>query len=490
MDPELWNKIVAFLPSTDGVWAIFFIGIPIAIITVRWVRRFINTPTRLPRWNKLLKWVWLIAFIGIAKILPLRSTLFLDWYLLTVYLAVTATLILVRTYRPARTVLVAEAPLIICFISDIILNSGKTPLIGEYDSTSSFVWAIIWLFAFVIIARRQKKSLEEEQRRQAAEDEHNRRIEAQKAELERLVAERTAELSRQKEELIQTLDNLKTTQDRLVQKEKMASLGELTAGIAHEIQNPLNFVTNFSEVSTELLDELREGPFQKLPDAEREYAEEIMADLTQNIQKITHHGKRADSIVKGMLQHSRVSSGERQPTDINALADEYLRLSYHGLRAKDKSFNSALVTNFDPTVGMLTIAGQDMGRVLLNMFNNAFYAVQEKKKRLAEAGETEQRSYAPEVAVSTKRYPDARTGGTVEIRVRDNGDGIPPAVLDKIYQPFFTTKPTGEGTGLGLSLSYDIITKGHGGTLAVETNPGEFTEFIITLPMPVEIAVS
>jgi signal transduction histidine kinase len=273
-------------------------------------------------------------------------------------------------------------------------------------------------------------------------------------------------LSKQKAELESTLDTLKTTQKQLVQSEKMASLGEMTAGIAHEIQNPLNFVNNFSEVSKELLDEMK----QAMEKGDTEVAKEIMNDVIQNLEKITHHGKRADGIVKGMLQHSRTSSGQKESTDINALCDEYLRLAYHGLRAKDKSFNAKFETDFDKTVGKLNVIPQDMGRVVLNLINNAFYAVSERKK-LNEPG------YEPTVSVST-----IKDGDSIKIKVSDNGTGIPQKVLDKIFQPFFTTKPTGQGTGLGLSLSYDIITKGHGGELKVETKEGEFARFIIILP--------
>ncbi|MVM29945.1 two-component sensor histidine kinase [Spirosoma sp. HMF4905] len=278
------------------------------------------------------------------------------------------------------------------------------------------------------------------------------------------------QLHEQKEALQQTLAELKTTQNQLIQSEKMASLGELTAGIAHEIQNPLNFVNNFSEVSTELVDELKEGPFQQLSDSDKEYADEILGDLTLNLQKITHHGGRASAIVKGMLEHSRTSTGERESTDLNALCDEYMRLSYHGLRAKDKTFNAELKTDFDPALGKVAVVSQDLGRVLLNLLNNAFYAVSEKKKLQPD-------NYHPSVKISTKRL-----GNQVEIRIRDNGTGIPQAVKEKIFQPFFTTKPSGAGTGLGLSLSYDIITKGHNGSLQVQSQEGEGTEFIIELP--------
>jgi signal transduction histidine kinase len=280
----------------------------------------------------------------------------------------------------------------------------------------------------------------------------------QKDTLEQLVKERTSELN-------QSLVELKATQSQLIQSEKMASLGELTAGIAHEIQNPLNFVNNFSEVSNELVDEMNE----ELDKGDLEEVKAISLDIKQNLEKINHHGKRADNIVKGMLQHSRSSSGTKEPTDINALADEYLRLAYHGLRAKDKSFNAELITDFDESIGKVNIVPQDMGRVILNLITNAFYAVNEKKQRDV--------SFKPIVTVSTKKSDEYIT-----ISVSDNGDGIPEKVKEKIFQPFFTTKPTGQGTGLGLSMSYDIVTKGHGGKLKMETTKNKGTTFIIELP--------
>jgi ligand-binding sensor domain-containing protein/signal transduction histidine kinase len=268
------------------------------------------------------------------------------------------------------------------------------------------------------------------------------------------------------EQLQKSLGDLKFTQSQLIQSEKMASLGELTAGIAHEIQNPLNFVNNFSEVNLELIDEMK----TELKQGNTSDALEITDMLGQNLEKIAYHGKRADSIVKSMLQHSSKSSGEKELVDINALVDEYLRLSYHGLRAKDKSFNAIMETHFDPAAGKINIAGQDIGRVLLNLFNNAFYAVNEKKKTAVDA-------YQPTVQVTT-----SRSASGIEIKIKDNGTGIPEKALEKIYQPFFTTKPTGEGTGLGLSLSYDIITKGHGGEMKVETEEGEGATFLISVP--------
>ena len=266
-----------------------------------------------------------------------------------------------------------------------------------------------------------------------------------------------------------TVDSLRRTQSQLIQSEKMASLGELTAGIAHEIQNPLNFVNNFSEVNAELIDEVKE----QLASGDLQSANNTFKDIKQNLEKIRLHGKRADSIVKGMLQHSQSSNGVKQSIDINALTDEYLRLAYHGLRAKDKSFNAITKTDFDNKIDKITVVPQDIGRVLLNLINNAYYTVSEKKKQ-------KQNGYEPTVTVST-----IKDNGTIKIKVKDNGNGIPPKIMDKIFQPFFTTKPTGEGTGLGLSLAYDIVTKGHEGELKVETKEGEGSEFTIQLPYKV-----
>jgi signal transduction histidine kinase len=275
------------------------------------------------------------------------------------------------------------------------------------------------------------------------------------------------EVARQTLELRDSLQELKATQAQLIHSEKMASLGELTAGIAHEIQNPLNFVNNFAEVNTELIDELE-------TEANKGNLEEVKLlakDIKENETKINHHGKRADAIVKSMLQHSRKSSGQKELTDINALCDEYLRLSYHGLRAKDKSFNAEFDTNFDTTVAPISVVPQDIGRVILNLINNAFYAVNERQKKDKDSG------YKPRVTLTTRQE-----GNQVVIEVADNGTGMPDQVKEKIFQPFFTTKPTGEGTGLGLSLSYDIVTKGHGGTMEVMTKEGEYTNFVLRIP--------
>jgi signal transduction histidine kinase len=244
----------------------------------------------------------------------------------------------------------------------------------------------------------------------------------------------------------------------------MASLGELTAGIAHEIQNPLNFVNNFSEINSELIADLK----NQIEEGNKPEILSIADNINENEKKIIFHGKRADVIVKGMLQHSRASTGLKEPIDLNRLVDEYLRISYQGVRTRDNSFNSRIETNYDQYITRINVIPQDIGRVLLNLYNNAFYAVTEKKKQHTE-------SYEPNISVST-----LKTNQGVEIRVMDNGNGIPIKILDKIFQPFFTTKPTGQGTGLGLSLSYDIV-KAHGGEIKVDTKEGEFTEFIITL---------
>ncbi len=290
-------------------------------------------------------------------------------------------------------------------------------------------------------------------------------------------------LQQQKEEIQKALNQLKSTQAQLIQSEKMASLGELTAGVAHEIQNPLNFVNNFSEINTELLVELNE----QLAIGNMQLAKELSQNIKENEEKISHHGKRADAIVKGMLQHSRSSIGLKEPTDINQLVVEYIRLTYHGLRAKDKSFNATIKTQFDPGLNKVNVVPQDIGRVILNLLSNAFYAVNERLRQAQpdkadvtlslSKGQSLSKGYEPTVCIATRNVAD-----NVEIKVIDNGNGIPEKVLDKIFQPFFTTKPTGQGTGLGLSLSYDIV-KAHGGKLTVETETGKGSAFIIHLPI-------
>lgn len=303
------------------------------------------------------------------------------------------------------------------------------------------------------------------------------RTEKEKRTVSILLEETIAELQKKSlvvkesnEALKRSLEDLRSTQAQLIQSEKMASLGELTAGIAHEIQNPLNFVNNFSEVNKELIDELLSEKSKVKSERDEELENEILKNIKANEDKIMHHGKRADAIVKGMLQHSRRSSGKKEPTDINALCDEYLRLSYHGMRVKDGSFNAEIKTDFDKSAEKINIVAQDIGRVLLNLFHNAFYAVNEKAKLSAN-------SYKPAVTVQTKKISDK-----IEIRVADNGVGIPRSIIDKIFQPFFTTKSTGQGTGLGLSLSYDII-KAHRGEMNVTSKEGEGSEFAVQLPI-------
>jgi two-component system, NtrC family, sensor kinase len=276
----------------------------------------------------------------------------------------------------------------------------------------------------------------------------------------------TPDVPRLGRECVETaLTKLKATQAQLIQSEKMASLGELTAGIAHEIQNPLNFVNNFSEINKELIVEMK----QAMRSGNAGEANSIAKNIEENEDKINFHGKRADAIVKGMLQHSQSNTGKEEPSDLNALADEYLRLSYHGVRAKDKSFNAFLKTDFDEKIGNIKIIPQDIGRVLLNLYNNAFYAVNEKNKLM-------NGSYEPIVSVSTRKIDNY-----IEIRVKDNGNGIPGKIMDKIFQPFFTTKPTGQGTGLGLSLSYDIV-KANGAELKVESKEEQGAEFVVRIP--------
>ena len=283
-----------------------------------------------------------------------------------------------------------------------------------------------------------------------------------------IIKKQKQETDVQKAKVEQAYQDLQATQNQLVQSEKMASLGELTAGIAHEIQNPLNFVNNFSELNEELIEEMDKA----IGEQEFDSVQSISSTIKQNLEKIHHHGKRADTIVKGMLMHSRASAGQKELTDLNTLTEEYMRLSYHGYRAKDRSFHSLFKTDFDPALAKISVVPQEMGRVLFNLFGNAFYSMCERAARLAH------NEYEPELTVTSRK-----TSTGAAIRIRDNGMGIPQKVIDKIFHPFFSTKPTGQGTGLGLSLSYDIITKEHGGTIHVESEEGKFAEFVIELPV-------
>ncbi|GAB3930179.1 hypothetical protein GCM10028804_39470 [Larkinella terrae] len=452
------------------------------------IRKFIPLASTLPRLNKAITFFLILTALanGVQFIMyrfpslpPSDVLVTIEILIRVVYvlLAIGMLKMLRRGSLDARYALIATTPLFLFWLYTL-----STHLLGlffkittpqwqwynfGYIESACFAWLIIFFSGALLnrynLARKRvaQQAIEKEQLEKEREIERNRIIASQNERLEQQVEERTAQLKT-------SLEELKATQNQLIHKEKLASLGELTAGIAHEIQNPLNFVNNFSEVSTELVTELEDE--QQKPDRDVELEKELLGDLKQNLQKIALHGGRASQIVKNMLAHSRSSSGDRQATNLNALCDEYLRLAYHGLRAKDTSFNCPLVTDLDPQVGLVEMVPQEIGRVLLNLFNNAFYAVQAKQKTASE-------SFRPEVKVQTKT-----TGRQVEIRVIDNGLGMTDAVKEKLFQPFFTTKPTGEGTGLGLSLSYDIIAKGHNGTLTVESQPGKGSEFIIVLP--------
>jgi two-component system NtrC family sensor kinase len=448
--------------------AVSMVGLVLAIL----VRSLLDRPRLLPRARVWLLGLWVPAVLGfgISAGLHYVNNLLAQWYVLFAYGAAVAVLWQVRTYRPAAMMLWGFTVPTLYRLTGLGMQLAGYQFVEPF-STYYKKWTqlnFLWFFGFFVLAIYQKKALVKAQARREEEEQQRRLAAARNADLERLVAARTAALTQQSAELQTALAELRATQQQLIQREKMASLGELTAGIAHEIQNPLNFVNNFADVSAELVAELEVEQANPTPDVGLE--DELLHDLRHNLHKINQHGQRAASIVRGMLAHSRQSTGERQPTELNALADEYLRLAYHGLRAKDKSFNATLKTDFAALLPLVPAVPGDLGRVLLNLFTNAFYAVQ-KRQQTAGPG------YAPTVQVRTRR-----AGEEVEVCIRDNGTGIPEAVRSKIFQPFFTTKPSGEGTGLGLSLAHDIVTQGHGGTLSVDSREGEFTEFVLRLP--------
>lgn len=441
----------------------------ISIILIIYLHKTLKDSPDAPPWVRYLRFAWIPVMILAFTFESMKVRSIFDFIWIGLMLFLLSFILKRREFSNSRSLLVAVLPLAILSFITAFLNVWNFEIIEKINSyiEIAYPFAFIWLGAYLIIYRKQQKTLAKERQKLEEEERLNKVIAARKDELENLVTERTAEITKQKEELQNTLVELTATQGQLIHSEKMASLGELTAGIAHEIQNPLNFVNNFSDVNTELIAEMEEAIRQ----GNIEEVKAIANDIRDNNSKITHHGKRADAIVKGMLQHSRTSTGQKEPTDINALADEYLRLAYHGLRAKDKSFNTSYETHLDPQLPKINVIPQDFGRVILNLFNNAFYAVAERKKK-------EATGYKPNVILTTRRIRDQ-----IEIVVADNGGGIPHNILDKIFQPFFTTKPTGQGTGLGLSLSYDIVTKGHGGNLRVETQEGEGTKFIISIPL-------
>lgn len=442
----------------------------IAFFFINYVRKAIQSEAKYPELDRLIVSVryFTLGLFGMQFIFDDLDIFRLVWPAYLAFLVWTSHKR--EECEPVRSTSLALLPYVAITLVGELIRMISTDFYHQYDAffEAGKFFAFIWVFILWLNNRKQEKALEAERLKLEKQEELGRVTEEQRSQLEVLVAERTAELTLQKEELEKALNHLKATQNQLIHAEKMASLGELTAGIAHEIQNPLNFVNNFSEVSVELVEELREE--SQKPERDVELITDLLSDIEQNLQKIQHHGKRADSIVKGMLQHSRTSSGQKENVDLNAMADEYLRLAYHGLRAKDKTFNAKMVTELDPTLGKVNVLPQDLGRVLLNMLTNAFYAVSEKKRQ-------QPQGYDPTVWIVTQSRP-----GQVIIRIRDNGTGMPDSVKQKIFQPFFTTKPTGQGTGLGLSLSYDIITKGHGGSLEVVTQEGTCTEFIIRLP--------
>jgi two-component system NtrC family sensor kinase len=493
--PRLFNY-------TSNIWAPLYL-----FFEVFFIRHFFKTWRHSPRWNNYLIGIaifqlvtrFIAVFVG--QVLPARSG-DLIWqvdlissYLVNLSIVITFFVFIRKRVPYTNLLLIAALPfaLYLTIVRSATVAFDLFNIGYEVRFFKIILWLKKWNYIFYLISvfwlvliftlilfyrykRLQKENVEHalERERLALEKETERSelIAKQKVELEQQVKERTSELK-------QSLEELKATQTQLIQSEKMASLGELTAGIAHEIQNPLNFVNNFSEVNNELIDELKNQKSKVKNERDEKLENELLDDIANNLEKINHHGKRAAAIVKGMLQHSRSSSGKKELTDINALADEYLRLSYHGLRARDKTFNAKFETDFDESIGLINVAPQDIGRVILNLINNAFYAVAEKKNTSTSSAGQE---YEPTVTVTTKRsLSPGEDRGEVQIKVKDNGNGIPQKALDKIFQPFFTTKPTGQGTGLGLSLSYDII-KAHGGEIKVKTKEGEGSEFIIQLP--------
>ena len=471
-----------YIPYLSFSWALIY------FFLIFFIRHFFKTYARYKKWDKflvVLSIVWLVLNMAgvfsrlyypsaFPDILKVYKVVFV---LIPLLLLVTLFLFVRHKHRYTRFVIMGAFPMLFLYgVLGWFTDDFNEPLPisflkwlygGNFRimETLCVLWFVLF-FSLILFIRynairkeNAQRQLDNERLAKEKEIERNELISRQKVELEKQVAERTTELEK-------SLEELRLSQKQLIQSEKMASLGELTAGIAHEIQNPLNFVNNFSDVNKELLLEMKD----ELDNGNIADAKTIANDVIDNEEKINHHGKRADAIVKGMLQHSRSSTGLKEPTDINKLADEYLRLAYHGLRAKDKTFNATLKTDFDETIGNINIIPQDIGRVILNLINNAFYAVDEKKKQ-------QPTGYEPTVFVITKK-----AGDKVLISVKDNGNGIPQKVLDKIFQPFFTTKPTGEGTGLGLSLAYDIV-KAHGGEIRVESKEGEGTNFKIELPV-------
>lgn len=460
------GELINLSPALHNIYASYptVIMFCTGLVHLLFTTSFLQLRQRAKGLYRLSRWALAFYFVGIVLILA-NQRFFILFFLgstIGVLFTIAAGIVIYRKgFKPALYFLIG---MIVYFLGQYVYLStlwGFYPLtFWTYHSINLGSFGEILLFTLGLTYKINLLKLEREQavEEQLRLSEANRHlIETQKQALEEQVEQRTAEL--------------KASQAQLIQKEKLASLGELTAGIAHEIQNPLNFVNNFSEVSAELVEEIKEERKKVLEERDGALEEELLNDLSLNLEKITLHGKRASNIVKGMLEHSRTTSGEKQLIDLNALAEEYLRLAFQGQRTKDKTFNCALQINFDPTLPPVNMVPQEMGRVLLNLYNNAFYALLERAKQ-------DGQPYEPIVSIRTSHQ-----NGRVEIRVKDNGQGIPIGIREKIFQPFFTTKPTGEGTGLGLSLSYDIVTKGHQGEMKAESREGEGAEFIISLPL-------
>jgi signal transduction histidine kinase len=451
----------------------------IAFIFLFYLRRQLKTKEIPEKWRKPINYGLIIVVILAILAESFGNSIVIKFFSIFLISYIVYNIFTFPEFSATKSLVYAALPLIAVSVINDVFELAFPNLFETWEKVfdvASF-FAFIWLVAMYITYRKQKKALLAEKVKALEREKEFQITQSIKAQLEIDVAERTAELVKQKEELEKALVDLQSAQSQLIQAEKMASLGELTAGIAHEIQNPLNFVNNFSEVSQELIDEMQ----QEIDRGDLLEVKAIALDIKQNLEKIHHHGSRAENIVKGMLLHSRTSLGEKTPTDINVLVDEYLRLSYHGLRAKDKSFNADFKTDLQSNLPKINVVPQDIGRVLLNLINNAFYAVNELRKKTDISDD-----YKPSVTVSTSSN---EKGNEIILKVADNGPGIPKQVKDKIFQPFFTTKPTGQGTGLGLSLSYDIV-KAHGGELKVESpypggagEKGKGTVFIMKLPI-------
>ena len=475
--------LVQYVPYLGYAWAF------IPFFLIQFVRQFFKTKENYRKWDW---WLNAMAFANILmqtlEFFDIKFSLYIFdfnkefvrsfiFMLIPICILITLGLYIRRKDKFQLYLIAGLSPLMIFYSFNQLLRIMGTRNIYYRPMEVICVLWLILISAWLLFIRYNHLKQENEQKTLEFERERNQLIEGQKVELEKQVMDRTHELE-------QSLIELKATQNQLIQKEKLASLCELTAGIAYEIQNPLNFVSNFSELSVDIAKDLNDEMHKSTID--KDFIEELLADLTQNQERINHHSKRASSIVKGMLEHSRTSTGVKEWVDINRLVDESLRLSYHGLRAKDKIFNADFKTDFDLNLPQIEVISQDMGRVLLNLINNAFYAVNQRKQQLCEGSQPSKSldTYTPSVFVTTQQFDNQ-----IVIKIKDNGIGISEATQAKVFQPFFTTKPTGQGTGLGLSLAYDIVTKGHGGTLEVVSNDGTSrdnregvgTEFIVRL---------